>query len=342
MSLIQSIELHEAGEDAFDLGHAGPKGSMLYQVLPLIMQTRMPMLPSLRRSVSNFRTGRVHSKNHSMSEGSLPKTPPPGYTSRPASGSTTPSQPTCTASMLAFDLGDRISIAGSEPSVRALSEPVYESSSGIQWQHAKHAMAGLKEAQQMARSSATEMDEVSSAIIRSQYLHSMTLLLRSLPTQLTPGEEMTLSAAIPRRLHPDGTQALVPGSQSHAAADSTAVSQDATSHSIVWRVTAWVVFKMVLLIYLLVPYMQGFLRYAAEFEQEHHLARRALETSFTVASGVSRKVCETACQLQHGILSDATVYCVESVAGGMQQGIAEALRSQNSKGRGRAHGTIAK
>lgn len=145
MSLIQRIELQEAEEDAFDLGHAGPKVSMLYQVLPPIVQNRMPKLPSLRRSVSNFRAGGLHSKNNSMSEASLPTTPPPGYTSRPTSGSTTPSQRISTASTLAFDLEDTISIASSDSSIHALSEPVYEMSSGIQWQHARHGMAGPSE-----------------------------------------------------------------------------------------------------------------------------------------------------------------------------------------------------
>lgn len=194
----------------------------------------------------------------------------------------------------------------------------------------------------MACTSAIEIDEVSAAIIRSQYLHSMTLLLRSLPAKLTPGEQMTLSAAIPPSLHLEGTRTLASGSQAHADDDSTTIGQETNNHSFLWRITAWLVFKMILIIYLLVPYIQEFLKYAAEFEQEHHIARRALETSFTVGSGVSRKVCEVACQLQHGILSDATVYCVQSVAGGMQQGMAEALRSQKSRSHERPHETIAK
>lgn len=137
MSLIQRIEVQEAGNhDAFDLDPTGTKVSMLYQVLPPIMQNRMPKLPSLRRSVSNFRGS--HSKNNSMSEASLPRTPPPGYTSRPTSGNATPSQRLSTGTTLSFDLEDGVSIASSEDSVRGLSEPVYEMASGIQWQHARH------------------------------------------------------------------------------------------------------------------------------------------------------------------------------------------------------------
>lgn len=153
---------------------------------------------------------------------------------------------------------------------------------------------------------------------------------------------MTLSAAIPQSLHPEGTPTALSGSQAHADDEGTPVGQEATSHSFLWRMTAWIMFKIVLLIYLLVPYIQGLIKYAAEFEQEHHLAQRALETSFVVGTGISRKACETACRLQHGIFSDATLYCVQSVAGGMQQGIAEALRSQKGKSREQSHGTIDK
>lgn len=194
----------------------------------------------------------------------------------------------------------------------------------------------------MASTSAIEIDDVSAAIIRSQYLHSMTLLLRSLPTKLTPGEQMTLSAAIPESLRPGGIQVAASASQAHADDEATTVCQEATGHSFLWRITAWLVFKIVLLIYLLVPYIQGLIKYAVEFEQEHHVARRALETSFLVGTGISRKVCETACRLQHGIFSDATLYCVESVAGGMQQGIAEALRSQKSRSGEPSHGALDK
>lgn len=153
---------------------------------------------------------------------------------------------------------------------------------------------------------------------------------------------MTLSAAIPESLRTGDTQVAASGSQAPAVDEATTVGQEATSHSFLWRITAWLVFKLVLLMYLLVPYIQGLIKYAVEFEQEHHAARRALETSFLVGTGISRKVCETACRLQHGIFSDATLYCVESVAGGMQQGIAEALRSQKGKSHERSHGTIDK
>jgi hypothetical protein len=41
-------------------------------------------------------------------------------------------------------------------------------------------------------------DDIMTAIIRSQYVHSLTLFLRSLPNTLTPAERLNLVAAIPQ------------------------------------------------------------------------------------------------------------------------------------------------
>jgi hypothetical protein len=137
MSPLQSIE----GSEAEDVGlvvetHENNKTSMLYQVLPAIVQSRMPILPSLRRSVSEYRTRGIQSSANSLSE-NLPETPPPLYTSRPASSSNTPLRPLSVASTSVFDFEDDISVASSAPTT------VYETLTGISWQHAKHGMPYL-------------------------------------------------------------------------------------------------------------------------------------------------------------------------------------------------------
>jgi hypothetical protein len=66
-----------------------------------------------------------------------------------------------------------------------------------------------------------------------------------------------------------------------------------------------------------------------------------LHTSLTVGSDVSRRVTNVICRLNDGVagevISNATVYCAESIAGGIQQGLAEAARSKrmaNNRGKG--------
>jgi hypothetical protein len=137
MSRLHSLE----GREAEDVGlvvetHENNKSSMLYRVLPAIVQNRMPILPSLRRSVSEYRTRGIPSSTTSLSE-NLPETPPPLYTSRPVSSSNTPLRPLSVASTSLFDVEDDISVASS-----ALTT-VYETLTGISWQHAKHGMPCL-------------------------------------------------------------------------------------------------------------------------------------------------------------------------------------------------------
>jgi hypothetical protein len=105
------------------------KASMLYHVLPIIVQSRLPMLASLRRSISELHTRSSHSKSKSLPEMARPATPPPDYTSGPGSGSATPYR---------SDFEDN----GSRRDDTCTS-PTYERTSGINWQYARHGAYGL-------------------------------------------------------------------------------------------------------------------------------------------------------------------------------------------------------
>lgn len=110
------------------------KSSLFFQVLPAVVQNRMPNMPSIRQSISDLRRTRgSHGKNSSMSEESLPATPPPEYVSRPGTASATPYGRMGTN----YDVEDGSSVASSASSIRSLSVP-YETATGISWQHAKH------------------------------------------------------------------------------------------------------------------------------------------------------------------------------------------------------------
>lgn len=64
----------------------GKRTSMLYTVLPAMLQERIPSLPSIRRALSDMRSSsRALSTLKNTSDVSLPRSPPPGYTSRPVS-----------------------------------------------------------------------------------------------------------------------------------------------------------------------------------------------------------------------------------------------------------------
>jgi hypothetical protein len=192
----------------------------------------------------------------------------------------------------------------------------------------------MTQAHQQSSTPARENDDIMTAIIRSQYVHGITLLLRSLPNTLTPAEKLNLFAAVPQSVFEmqtnQRTHALTPATHANTT------MQDASRDTLLWRITAWLVFRLFLMIQFMLPIIREFLGHAAQFEHEHQITRRLFSTSLTLGSAVSRNLGQIVCQVNDGAvgeaLSKATVYCAEGIGGGIQQGIAEALRSQELRG----------
>lgn len=114
--------------------------SILYHVLPTMVQTRMPTLPSFRRSLNGLRNRGLHGKSQSTPDISRPVTPPPGYSTRPGSGHASPERRASTTQGSMFDTLDDMA-EGSSASVAASPAPMftaYESRSGVNWQFARH------------------------------------------------------------------------------------------------------------------------------------------------------------------------------------------------------------
>jgi hypothetical protein len=187
-------------------------------------------------------------------------------------------------------------------------------------------VAGINEAYQQAMASPCGNDDVMTDIVRSQYLHSMALLLKSLPPALTPAEQLSIFAAIPQSVVGNGRQASGPVYQPETT------RQEAASRSFLWQVTAWLVFNLFIVIEIMAPYVKQSLRHAAQWEHDHQIVRRALNTSIILGSGVSARVTQVISRLNNGVagevFTNAIVYCADGIAGGIQQGLAEASRSR--------------
>jgi len=189
-----------------------------------------------------------------------------------------------------------------------------------------------------------DTDEGMAAIVRSQYVHSLTLFLRSLPSTLTAAERMSIHDAIPQSVldvHEAASRAAI------TVVHTEPIAQDDTERTLLRRGTAWLVFKLFLLIQILLPYVGQLLTHVARFENEHQITRRVFNTSVAVGSGFSRecwRVSRAVCQMNDGVLgdvvSDAVVYCAESIGGGVQQGLAEARSQQMTRRRGRREAAL--
>lgn len=112
------------------------RASMIYQVLPAMVSSHLPTIPSIRRSISEIRDRRFHSKTSSITELPLPGTPPPGYTSKPCSGSATPNR----HSLVGEAEVDFLDDVSERPSSSMSSIPppfsAYETKTGVNWKYA--------------------------------------------------------------------------------------------------------------------------------------------------------------------------------------------------------------
>ena len=121
--------------DSTDLKNA--RTSMIYQVLPTMVSSHLPTIPSIRRSIGEIRDRRMHSKTNSLSDLPQPGTPPPGYTERPGSGSATPNRRSLVVGEADLEFPDDVSERpGSSMSSNPPPFSAYETKTGINWKYA--------------------------------------------------------------------------------------------------------------------------------------------------------------------------------------------------------------
>jgi hypothetical protein len=184
-------------------------------------------------------------------------------------------------------------------------------------------------------------DDIMTAIIRSQYVHSLTLFLRSLPNTLTPAERLNLVAAIPQSVLDThiGQSAL----SMTTTTQTGPITQNLPQETRLSQATTWLVFRLVLLFQFLLPFLRQFLHHAAQFEHEHQITKRAFSASVDFGGSFCRTCTRVIYEMNDGAvgeaLSGATVYCAESISVGVRRGVTDALRVQEEGRRKEVEGT---
>lgn len=310
----------------------GVQTSMLYHILPTLVSSRVPTLPSIRRSVTSYRNRSLHTKSSSVSELSQIGTPPPCYTSRPVSGCATPERRFRDSSVdLSDDASDRPQSSGSAFPIVATT---YEAETGVNWRYASQGISLMSQAYREASSPIQDADETSTTLTRQLYLHGLTYLLRGLPAELSAEETSSLQAALPRELTylsiGSQPQALMPMSQHNSLSREGPQEEPTMLH----RITATCVFQIFMLAHFLLPYIKIFLAQAYQFERKHQITRRLVNTGVTTVDELGRKgikLSQMVCRMNDGKVGQAieemTILCVKSVTGGVQQGIEEGLNT---------------
>ncbi|KAL6712259.1 hypothetical protein ACN47E_000136 [Coniothyrium glycines] len=312
---------------------------MLYHILPAIVTSRVPALPSLRRSVTSYRTRSLHSKSSSLTEITPLGSPPPCYSSRPVSGSATPDHRFRDSSLeFSDDAAERPRSSGNAfPTVSA----TYETETGVNWRYASQGVSLMSQAYREASNPVHDDDETSTALTRQLYMHGITYLLRGLPADLAPDEKSSLYAAMPQDLtYPpmaSHSQALMPLSQRISAAQETPAPEPTMLH----RITATCVFQIFILAQFLLPYIKILLAQAYQLERKHQITRRVVDTGVATMDELGRRsmhLSQMVCRMHGGKVGQAieemTILCVKSVTGGVQQGIKDGLSTMRAKPEG--------
>jgi hypothetical protein len=162
----------------------------------------------------------------------------------------------------------------------------------------------------------------------------MAYLLRGLPADLTLEETLSLQVALPPALDThtrSDVHALLPVPQRNQSPQRTC-PQDAT---ILHRLTATLVLQTFILIQFLLPYIKLFLSHTYQFERKHQITKRLVNTGITTVDELGRRSLElsrTVCQMNDGMvgqaISEMTTWWVAGVTGGLQQGLAEGLKTK--------------
>lgn len=301
--------------------------SMLYTVLPTMVQNRIPTFPSIRRALSDMRgPQRPSSASRNVSEDTLPRTPPPGYTSRPTSAVLSQ----YSSNSDPFDAGedeDAFHEAFSETPPSSMNTPpafaISETRTGIKWKYANQGV-GLS-TQAYAESQSARIDETSVVLTRQMYIHSLTYLLRGLPTTLSPEETLSLQAALPPNL-------IIQAPCTHDLSFSNPDVSPPADPSILHRIIAIIVFETFALIQFLLPYIKLCLGHAYRFERKHNVTQRLMNSGIMGADALRRtglQLTHTICQMNNGkvgiALNDLALWTIRGVTGGLQQGIQEGV-----------------
>jgi len=320
--------------------------SMLYSVLPTLVSNHLPTIPSLRQSFNDVRNRGAHSKSNPVNEIPQPETPPPSYSSTPQSGSATPNRLSVALEEADLDFSDDVSERPvSSSSAQAPLFGAHEASTGIRWKYASLGTSLMAQATRESSAPNESSDDSSATLIRQLYVHGITYLLRGLPAKLTPEETLSIQAALP--------QELVEACQNADAGALVTVSQRSISPqrpppqdpTILHRLTAALVFQTFILIQFLLPYIKLFLSHTYQFERKHQITKRLVNTGVATADDIGRRtlrLSQTVCQMNDGMvgqaLNELTIWWVQSVTGGVQQGFMEGMkvvRSAENQQRGK-------
>lgn len=302
--------------------------SLLYSMLPSAVQSRLPRLPSFRRSISMYPDGKRRKSTDSR--------PSTGT----SSGSSTPGGYTSAmvmSDLKGFDDDDRLlyHIEGSSEVDSGSNTPedrrgvrleLMDVQSGIGWKFASQGLSLLGIALDESSALSQEPDTGNPAFARQLYLHAITYLLRALPSDLTTEEQLSVRSALPvgviDPLRMETPQILY----------SRGRAESFDPPSLLHRALASTIVQLFIMFQFVLPYLKHLINAAYQYDRTYQISGKVFSQGIVTVSGLARAgaiVTGTVYGMNDGkmgqMMTETAAWVLESVTGGIHEGVTEGL-----------------
>jgi len=208
---------------------------------------------------------------------------------------------------------------------------VSESKSGIGWKFANQGLSLLSLSFDESSTISQDPRFGNATFARQLYIHSLTYLLRALPSDLSTEEQLSVRNALPAGLveppQPERNTAL-PASSSYSQ----------NPPSLLHRTLASTIVQMFILFQFILPYLKYLLTSAYQYEREHKICEKVLSQSIDTVDVLGKQSLSVTSAI-YGMgdgkvgqaIMDAATWFVEGVTGGIHDGLGEGMVIMGAK-----------
>ncbi|PMD47641.1 hypothetical protein L207DRAFT_576408 [Hyaloscypha variabilis F] len=304
------------------------EASMLYSLLPSAVKSRLPRLPSLRRSVSMYG---LATRRKSAD-------------SRPPSGAQTPEYTSAMVLSGAGTLASEEDIAGylveslstsSDEDVPQTSTgkgrqtsrmELTESRSGIGWKFANQGLNLLSLAVEESSTISQDARFGNASFARQVYLHAITYLLRALPNDMSTEEQLSIRGALP----PGVVEPLRLDVNSRF--NTHIISPPSDQPSILHRTLASTIVQLFILFQFVLPYLKYLLSAAYQYDREHKISEKLFSQGIETVDSLGKTGINFTTAI-YGMgdgkvgqmITQTAAWFLEGVTGGIHEGIGEGM-----------------
>ncbi|TVY88887.1 hypothetical protein LAWI1_G003793 [Lachnellula willkommii] len=198
-----------------------------------------------------------------------------------------------------------------------------ELSSGIDWKFANQGLSLLSLADEESSVISRDNRLGNASFARQLYIHSLTYLLRALPTDLTTEEQLSVRNALP-----SGVVETLRVEVNPCRTRTTSISQPSLLH----RTLASTIVQLFIFFQFIIPYLKYLLRSAYQYDREHKISEKVLSQGIETVDVIGKQsltLTSAICGMGDGkvgqMITQSAAWVVEGVAGGIHEGVGEGM-----------------